>query len=81
MVGTVGSRGSIPLPTTNQLNINVMNKLVLMSILKEGGESWENDKEFFPWLIIKDLTMTKIMKNLSLWKPLMILLMERKKVN
>lgn len=24
-----------------------MNKLVLMSILKEGGESWENDKEFF----------------------------------
>jgi len=25
MVGTVGSRGSIPLPTTNQLNINVMN--------------------------------------------------------
>lgn len=23
-VGTVGSRGSIPLPTTNQLNINVM---------------------------------------------------------
>jgi hypothetical protein len=56
MVGTVGSRGSIPLPTTNQLNINVMkityddtrdiairciDKMISDGLLKENEDNFE----------------------------------------